>query len=268
MTSIGFIGCGNMGGAIASALCKKEDYQVLVYDAFIEKAQDFANQNPTVIVCKDLKETFEKSTIIVLAVKPQILQTLYQKLRVAGTEGKKIISIAAGVPLCVLERELGSSSIVRFMPNLAAKVEKAVTAIACKDNLDAEFKNQAFEIAKSFGSAFFLDEKLFPAFIGISGSAIAYVFEFMHALSLGGVKEGIAYPMALDIARDTMLSAIALQKESGKNPVELETAVCSAAGTTIDGVCALKEGKFEYSVIDAVVKASEKSKIMEEKASK
>jgi pyrroline-5-carboxylate reductase len=123
-------------------------------------------------------------------------------------------------------------------------------------------------IAQSFGSAFPLDERLMPAFIGISGSGIAYIYQFIHAMAEGGCLEGIPYPQSHAICYATMESAVALAlgKEGTVAPMELEMKVCSAGGTTIEGVKALEEGGLNGTVIEAVAKTAEKSRKMEDAA--
>jgi pyrroline-5-carboxylate reductase len=116
------------------------------------------------------------------------------------------------------------------------------------------------KIADTFGSAFELSEAMMPAFIGISGSGIAYVFQFLHAMALGGTREGIPYQKSIQIACDTLLSAVMLQKQSGQNPIDLLSSVCSAGGTTIEGIEALEKNAFDHAVIEAVTVAAEKSK--------
>ena len=258
MIKIGFLGCGNMGGSIANAI--NNDYEVYVFDKDQAKAKAISN----VTVFSSESELLEKSDIIILAVKPQILPSLYPLLSEFST--KKYISIAAGVPLEVLERKINCKNIVRFMPNIAAKSKAAVTAIAATENADKEFIQTAFDIATHFGSAFMLDENLFPAFIGISGSAIAYVFEFIHALAMGGTDQGISYNESVKIATDTLQSAVALLKDSKEKPVELMSKVCSAKGTTIKGMNELYSNGFDNAVIKAVISASEKSQELEKLA--
>ena len=256
-----FLGCGNMGGAIAHAI--SSIHELTVFDTDDDKAKALASETGAA-AASDIESAIRASECIILAVKPQVLPSLYPVLRKYGT--KKFISIAAGVPLEVLEREIGTKDIVRFMPNIAAKAKSAVTAVAAGKKCDGEFLNEAFSVAASFGSAFILDESLFPAFIGISGSAIAYIFEFIHALALGGTDQGISYAESVRIATDTMASAVALMKDSGKSPAELMTMVCSAKGTTIKGMKALHDGNFDATVMEAVIKASEKSQELERTA--
>ncbi len=259
---ISIIGSGNMGSAIALAL-SDSDYDVALYDKAREKAEETAAQKEGIKVLDSIEEA-AGSDAIILAIKPQVMPSMYIALR--EIETGLWISIAAGVPLSVLEDHLGTDNIVRFMPNIAARAKRSVTAIAAGDGVGAENRSLAFSIASSFGAAYFLNEELFPAFIGLSGSGIAYMLEMMHHMALGGVKAGIPYPEALSIVRDTMMSAAELQKESGRGAVELETMVCSAAGTTIEGVKALSDNGFGSALMEAVLAASEKSIELEAKA--
>ena len=261
---ISIIGAGNMGSSIASAL-SSGGYEVSVYDTVREKSEALCSAHPSIKALSSIDEA-SGSDVVIIAVKPQVLPSLYMALREIDTD--LWISIVAGVPLSALEDHLGTDTVVRFMPNIAARSMRSVTAIAAGSGVMAEDKEKAIAIASSFGSAYLIPEELFPAFIGISGSGIAYILEMMHHMAMGGVKEGIPYPEALSIVRDTMFSASSLQKESGRNAVDLECMVCSAAGTTIEGVRALQDGGFASSVMEAVERASEKSRELEAKASR
>lgn len=262
-TSIAIIGCGNMGASIAKALSECESFKVSVFDSDKEKASAFASENKALLL-SSLEEA-QGNDVVLIAVKPQVLPSIADPLK--ALKPSFFISIAAGFDVASLEKLL-ESKIARFMPNLAARTKKAVTAVAFSSSLTESEKSLAMDIASSFGSAFELEEKLFSGFIGISGSAIAYVFEMIHQLAMGGVREGIAYPKALDIVRDTFESATSLLKESSLGAVELETMVCSAGGTTIEGIKALEDGKLGATLIGAVAAAAEKSRKMEAKGDK
>lgn len=248
--NIGIIGCGNMGGAIATALVKG-GFSVMATDHSQEKVTKTGAQFGS----ED--QVLAGSDLIILAVKPQTMPTLLPTLEGAS---KKWISVVTGYSLEVLSQKLGTTEVVRYMPNIAAKAGASVTAVCPHPQCSERLRQEAMDIAGTFGSAFLLSEDKMPAFIGLSGSGIAYVFQFLHAMALGGTKEGIPYQRSLEIARDTLLSAAALQKESEANPVDLLTGVCSAGGTTIEGVAALAEHHFDHAVIEAVVQAAEKSK--------
>jgi len=256
--TLGIIGCGAMGSAIARSL----EGAVFLYDSDTEKARALASEGKRTALAS-LEELFEKSDCLLIAVKPQILSTLYGQLRELGSASKHWISIAAGVPLDILTEHLGTDEVVRFMPNIAAQMQASVTAVAPAPHCSQEHLSYAQQIAQSFGAAFILPESQFGAFIGISGSAIAFILQFYHALAMGGVQQGIAYPMSLHIALETAKSAASLVESTGKNPVELATTVCSAGGTTIEGMLALAEGGFDATVMQAVRKSSEKSSKLE-----
>jgi len=261
---IGFLGCGNMGSAVALTLCKSTDYEVFVY-SHGRTAADFAKTHEKAVLCASVGELVSVSDIVVIAVKPQVLPSLYDRLKGCNSGSRKWISLAAGVSLETLTGRLGTPDVVRFMPNVAAKAGKSVTAIACAPGCDRGFAQTAYGIAKLFGSAFELEERLFGAFIGTSASAIAYMFQFIHALGLGGCREGLAYSKAVEMACDTMLGAVELVKSSGRNAVELEASVCSAGGTTVEGVRVLEEAGFNGIVMDAVSAAAQRAVELERK---
>ncbi len=262
MKKIGIIGAGNMGGAIALALLSEKEWQVSVFDPDTKKLADLAGCTPVT----SMEELVQGHDLLLLAVKPQVLPSLYPALRKAGSRQKRWISIAAGVSLETLTENLGTEEVVRFMPNLAARVRQSVTSVTPSVKASEALKLTSLAIAELFGSAFLLPEEQIAAFTGISGSAIAYVFQFFHSLAMGGVAEGLPYPQALEIARETCLSAASLQKIKGENPVALATMVCSAGGTTIEGMRCLAEGGFDATVMAAVSASSAKFRSLEEKA--
>ncbi|MBQ5391199.1 MAG: pyrroline-5-carboxylate reductase [Spirochaetales bacterium] len=263
MARISVIGAGNMGGAFAEALSKRKDISLCIYDSCRPCAEKIAGTKANVTVLDSMDQA-RGSDVVVIAVKPQVLPQIYDQL--SALKPGFFISIAAGVTLEKLTKNLTSEKVVRFMPNIAAKIGHAVTAVAYSPALSSDERKTAMDIALSVGTAFELEEHLFSAFIGISGSGIAYMFEMMHQMAMGGVRQGIPYPKALSIVADTMLSAANLQKETGKNAVELEAMVCSAKGTTIEGVAALTEGGFGAALINAVTAAARKSEELEKKA--
>ena len=255
---IAVIGGGNMGGAITTSLSKKDEFDVFLYERTKEKAEALHNECKITLL-SSISEATDMDGVII-ALKPQNLPSFYETL--SSLKPKLYISICAGVDIDTLKKNLKADSVVRFMPNIGAKVGSSVTAVACGENIEEELKNLSMDIATSFGDAFILDESLFSAFIGISGSAIAFIFDFMHNLSMAGVREGIPYNKALSIVASTFLSAAELQKATGKGAIELETMVCSPRGTTIEGVKALTDGGFASIVQDAVDATVRKSEEM------
>lgn len=255
---IAVIGGGNMGGAITSAISKNKEYEVFLYERTTEKAKKLLKECPINLI-SSISEASDMDCVII-ALKPQNLPYFYEELSLLSP--RLFISICAGVDLDTLKTNLKTSSVIRFMPNIGAKVKKSVTAVATSEDVEEDLVNLSMDIARSFGDAFLLDESLFSAFIGISGSAIAFVFDFMHNLAMAGVREGIPYDKALSIVSGTMESAAMLQKSTGKGAIELETMVCSPRGTTIEGVKALTDGGFASIIQDAVDATVRKSEEM------
>jgi pyrroline-5-carboxylate reductase len=260
MKNIGFIGCGIMGGAIAKAISKDSRFHIYLNDSRPEQAKALAYE--TGAEACSLDALMESCALVVLAVKPQVLPSLYTSLRKLG-EGKRWISLAAGVALETLEKQLGTTQIVRIMPNIAAQVGKAVTALSAHPQADPDFIEEVASISRQFGTSYSIPESQLAAFIGVSGSAIATCFSFFHGIAMGGVDEGLPYQTALALIRDTTESATALMRETGRNPIELMTNVCSAGGTTIEAMKALAEGAFEATLMESVTASSEKAKALE-----
>ncbi len=255
MATIGFIGCGNMGSAIIAQLAKQHEYKILIYDALQEVAQTVASTYG--VTYKKYDEVVNESHIIILAVKPQVLPSLYDSL--SHHSDKKYISIAAGVPLKILTKNLNTPHVVRFMPNMASVIGKSVTALSFEDSCDKDFVLMAKNIGNSFGEVHVIDESLFAPFIGISGSGIAMMFSLFHNMAQGAVYSGLSYHKALSIIVDTALSAAHLIQETDESPSELITKVCSPGGTTIEMMRALSGANFESAVMDGVISAAHKA---------
>lgn len=258
MNKIGFIGFGNMGEAITQALhedsstasAKGPAPQLGVIERKKDRA-DLASNRYGAHIFSTYEELFDFAEITVLAVKPQDMETLFEKAEPSG-KGRRIISIAAGVPIAMIGDGLHTDKIVRFMPNLAACIRESAVGVSFGAGVDEQFHSDAVTIASLLGTPYELPEKLLSAFTGLSGSGIAYVFGFIHALALGGTKSGIPYATSLKIALDTVKGAAEVLKTTGEDPISMLSKVISPGGTTIEGVTALERGKMTAAVIEAV----------------
>jgi pyrroline-5-carboxylate reductase len=257
MKRIGLIGFGYMGSAFAAGLKKNKNFRLAVYELKEERIQLARNKYKLEVLATS-KELLTNSDIIILAVKPQELLTLFRDAGAAST-GKKFISIIAGKTSAYIQKQLNAGEVARFMPNLAAQERKALVGISFSESASAEFKQDCLQIALAIGTPCELPESLMPAVTGLSGSGIAFVFSFLHALALGGVEAGIAYPKALDIALATVEGAVAVVKNGGQNPITWLSQVISPAGTTIKGIRALEEQGFTPSVMSAVREAAKRA---------
>lgn len=255
MSKIGFIGCGTMGSAIAKAVAPHSKEKLLLYD--IDEMVAISLAKVTGGVSLPLEELLTQAETIVLAVKPQVLPHLYDLLYQA-TE-KRWISLAAGVSLETLVSNLGSEEVIRIMPNIGAEVSRSVTAVTPCKGASKEFISETVAFVKKFGSAHILKEEHLAAFIGVSASAIAICFEFLHGIALGGVQQGLSYKEALSLISETMGSATALVREGGKHPKELQTGVCSPQGTTIEALNVVLDNSLAGILMESVEAASERA---------
>lgn len=260
---IGFIGAGKMGsalmqGIIKAGIIKPENLSASdVYEPFLNEL----NSQLGINVSTDNAVIAQASDILVLAVKPQILGSVLEDLKPYINADKLIISIAAGVPLATYENALPEGTrVVRVMPNIAATVSEAASGISPGKNATSEDLKTALEIFSAVGTAVQVPESLMDAVTGLSGSGPAFIFPVIEAMADGAVLEGMDRKSALTLAAQTVLGAAKMALETGLHPGELKDMVTSPAGTTIQGVRILEEAGIRAAFMNAVIKASERSK--------
>lgn len=263
MLKLGLIGCGKMGGALLRGVEKalgKGNLSVALSDV-IPAAVDALQKE---ISCKTTVATPAKvaadSDIVILAVKPGDMPALCQTL--AKVKGSRLyLSIAAGVPLANLESWLGSKQrVIRSMPNTPALVGTGAAAFARGAAATADDAALAAKILGSVGTADEVPEKLLDAVTGLSGSGPAYVYTVIEALADGGVLMGLPRATALRLAAQTVAGAAQMVLETGKHPGALRDEVTSPGGTTIAGLEQLESHGLRNALIQAIRKATERSK--------
>nr|WP_317282792.1 pyrroline-5-carboxylate reductase [uncultured Sellimonas sp.] len=252
---LGFIGCGNMAGAIMGGIIKKGIFkpeEIIGADVFAptrEKAQATYGINIT----ESNLEVVEKSEVIVLAVKPQFYEAVITEIKDKVTDEKIVITIAPGKTLAWLEEKFGKAvKIVRTMPNTPAMVMEGMTAASPNKYLSEEEVKYACTLLESFGKVEVIPERLMDAVVGVSGSSPAYVFMFIEAMADAAVSDGMPRPQAYKFAAQAVLGSAKMVLETGKHPGELKDMVCSPAGTTIEAVRVLEGTGFRSSVIEAM----------------
>ncbi|MBN2738886.1 MAG: pyrroline-5-carboxylate reductase [Spirochaetales bacterium] len=258
---LGIIGIGNMGGAIAQGLiARKSHFEIIV----AEKMQDrltFAEKQLKLGVL-DKKELVRTCDLTIIAIKPQECENLFNELG-NTSHNQHFISIAAGKSIDYFKQGLKAASVTRFMPNLAAMVGESVVGMTTDPSAPENIRMASLEIASAIGKAVELPESLIPAITGLSGSGIAFVFAFIHAMSLGGTLSGIAYNQSLEITLGTVKGAIKVLEENKINPIDMLSKVISPAGTTIEGIAQLEKNQMTYGVMEAINKASQRAKELE-----
>lgn len=257
---IGFIGCGNMACAIIKGLISSERYkgsEIAVYDIDPKKVMSLVGEF-SVLRAESETEIAEKCSEVVLAVKPNVLADVLDKIAdTLKVYDPLIISIAAGKSTDYIESYLPYvPRVIRVMPNINATCGASVTAYCGNERTESErgLTDLAFanRFCRSFGMCFRLKEHQFSIFSAMAGCSPAFVYMFVDSLARAGVKYGISRAQALEIATAVVHGSAFMMRDSDKHPYELVDAVCSPGGTTIEGVCALKEYGFETAVEKAV----------------
>jgi pyrroline-5-carboxylate reductase len=260
MKKIGILGYGNMGGALADGLAKTGAYQIHVVEPDQDRSRKASQRGYKVV--KDATALFGGADIGVIAVKPQIWSRLGSVLSGAA-KGKPVITMMAGISMASVSSVLQTPRVARYMPNLAATVGQAFIGVSFAEETDDAFRSDVLEIAEALGQPLEIHESLMAAVTGISGSGIAFVFAFLHAMALGGVAAGLPYPSALEAALSTTQGAVTLLKDSGEQPIQWLSRVISPAGTTIRGVEALEAGGLTAAVMKAVQAAASRAEELE-----
>ena len=259
--TVGFIGCGNMGGALIRAAAKAIDpKRILIADALADKVSALAAE--TGAQPSDLAAIAEKCRYIFLGVKPQGMQAMLDQIKGALAARRSrftLVSMAAGMTMDRILSMAGEHPIIRIMPNLPASVGEGMI-LWCGKDVTAEETEDFEKILSRAGRLLKIPEHLIDAGSAVSGCGPAYVFQFAEALADGGVRCGLSRADANLLAAQTLLGSAKLLLETGLHPGVWKDAVCSPGGTTIEGVLALEEGAFRFDVSKAVNAAYEKTK--------
>lgn len=263
-TKVLIVGVGNMGSSLARGLLKSELSKFMhlqLFDHKPEALEAFSKiQNIELLTILSPKVA-SGAGVIILCTKPQDLAT------VAGLIGGKIdpkaliISILAAITTKDLAEGFRfKGAIVRAMPNIAATISEAATALCKNSACDDSLAGLAHRIFTSVGSASWTKESLMDAVTGLSGSGPAYIYMVIEALTDGGVKMGLPRPLALELATQTVLGSAMLVQSSGLHPAILRDQVTTPGGTTISAIHELEERGLRAMLISAVETATEKSK--------
>lgn len=269
---VGFIGGGNMGGAILAGYASKDPgraAQTALYDKNPAVCEKTAERIPGLTICSSAQELCGISDIVILGVKPQVIDGVLPEIAGACTHDKLIISMAAGVDLEFLASGLGEDrQIIRIMPNTPAKVGEAMIAVCRNDNVtDAHFA-AAMEIFRAVGKAEEINEDLMDCVIGISGSSPAYTYMYIEALMQAAVTNGMSEDKARLFAAQSVLGAAKMVLDSTDTPEQLRINVCSPGGTTIEAVNKLWDNGFMDDVREGFQAAVDRSIEMSEEKKK
>jgi len=264
-SKIGFLGAGKMAMALANGFIRAKlalPKDIIASDPFDAARRHFQQETGARATASNA-ETAKFADILVLATKPDqvtaALAEIHDQLK--SKKSRLLISIAAGVTTSKLETALPAGArVIRVMPNTPALIGQAASAFALGKNATGVDAETAKKLLSAVGVAYQVKESLLDAVTGLSGSGPAYVYQFIEALSDGGVASGLPRDIATQLAAQTVLGAAQMVLETGQHPGALKDQVTSPGGTTIEGLHELEKGKLRATVMNAVRAATEKSK--------
>ena len=258
---IGFLGCGNMGGALARAVRRADSATAIILsDTDAAKRDALAAEIGASVA--DASAMLGECDYVFLGLKPQVLALALSSLPTAAAaeRGVVFISMAAGVPLERLSGMLSDAPVIRIMPNTAVLVGEGMTVFAASPKVSERAKADFLAMMSASGRCDEIPEGLIDAACAVSGCGPAFAYLFLEALSDGGVECGLPRDRALAYAAQTVKGAMAMAMATGRRPGELKDDVCSPGGSTIAGVHALETGGFRAAAIDAVCAAFRRTK--------
>jgi pyrroline-5-carboxylate reductase len=259
---IGMLGAGNMAGALIRGLLASKSVsptQIVASDVRADHLKELEAQYG-IKTFTDNRKLAQASNLVVLAVKPQVIDRVLDQMADAFEPDTLLVSIAAGVPIRSLEARLPEHvRVVRAMPNTAAIALAGATGIAPGSRATQQDIDDTQAMFAAIGRSVVLDESLIDAVTGLSGSGPAYVMVMIEALADGGVKVGLHRDTALLLAAQTVYGSAKLLLETGEHPGRLKDMVTSPGGTAIAGLHTLESGGLRRTLIDAVDSATKRA---------
>jgi pyrroline-5-carboxylate reductase len=260
---VAFLGAGKMGGIILQALLKNGLLSAKSTSATVaheERAQALAAKLKVKVGTNNV-EAAKGADIIVIGVKPQVVEDVAREISGHITPKQLIVSVAASVPTAMIEKNLPPNvPVIRAMPNTPCLLGAGMTAICKGKHASADDVAMTSHLFNVVGRTVVVDEKHMDAVTALSASGPAYIYIILESLAEAGVKVGLPRDIATLLAAQTTLGAAKVVIETGDHPALLKDAVTTPAGCTIDAIMELEEGKLRVTLIKAVVKAAQRAK--------
>lgn len=260
----GFIGAGQMATALASGMSKCNSItEIHVYDPD-RQAIDILAKTIQVDHCQAIAHDSNQSVVdssshVFIAVKPQYVAAALERLKPSNSGSQIFVSVVAGLTIERLTTILGTSRIVRAMPNTPCLIGEGAIAITPSSSISAEQTEMLKGVFSQLGVVVEVAENLLDAVTGLSGSGPAFVFTFVEAMIDAGVLAGLPRHVARTLAIQTVLGSLKLLEATADHPGILRDRVTSPGGTTIHGLAKLNEHGFSASVMAAVQAAANRA---------
>lgn len=262
MAKFGFIGVGNMGGAVAAAAAKLvHPREILVSSGQEVHAAAFAQAMG--VEASDNDTIAREAKFVVLGVKPQVLESVLLEIRplLEVRTDAILVTMAAGIPMQQITDVMGGGyPVIRIMPNLAVRVGEGITLYDANDRVKRADLEEFLAAMSATGRLDPVPEKLMDAGSAVAGCGPAFACLFAEALADGGVACGLPRQKAAEYAAQMLLGTAKYLQETGLPSAVLKDRVCSPGGSTIQGVRALEQGGFRSAVMEAVIASYEKNK--------
>ena len=261
--TIAVLGAGKMGGILIKALVEKHQLtpdRVRATVAHEARAKELSTKLG-VAVTTDNVAAVDGADVILVCVKPQVVQEVMEQIADRVSAKQLVISVAASVHTSQIEGALGAGvPVVRAMPNTPCVLGQGMTGICKGQYAERQHVDAACALFNVVGRTVVVDEKHMDAVTALSASGPAYIYIILESLAEAGVKVGLPRDIATLLAAQTALGASTVVLETGDHPALLKDAVTTPAGCTIDAIMELEEGKLRVTLIKAVVKAAQRAK--------
>ena len=259
---IAVLGAGKLGECIIGGLLqsRREDPPSLTATArHAARLEQLASKYKVATTLSN-RAAVSGAGLILLAVKPQVMEEVLADIRPAVRRGQLVLSVAASVPTAFIEKRLAAGvAVVRAMPNTPCVVGHGMTVLSAGRHAREEHLEAARGIFAPLGLCLTLDEKHMDAVTALSASGPAYLYVVIESLAEGGVKVGLPREVATTLVAQMALGSAAMVLKTGEHPALLKDAVTTPAGCTIDGLLALEEGGLRVALIRAVVRATRRA---------
>lgn len=258
--NLGIIGAGNMAGAIINGVLKNNLLTAqALYVSDTDESKLHALSGKGINLCASNSEVVSQSDIIVLAVKPQSMREVLEKLK-GQTAGKCMVSIAAGVPSAFIMSILGGDTfVVRAMPNTPMLLGQGAIAVAHAHSIPQALYDAAVSVFSCSGQVVILPEEKLNEIIGVNGSSPAFFFRMAKAMRDAAQKQGIDPDVALSLIIKTMEGSAAMLRASGRTPEELTKQVSSPGGTTVAALSAFDELEYDALIEEAMARCTKRA---------
>lgn len=258
-----FLGLGTMGGILLEALFSEGILKPQNTVATVRRPEraEQLTEKLGIPVTTDNGKAVGQSELVLLCVKPHAVGSVAREIASEINQDKLVVSIVASISTHSIEQILGSEvPVVRVMPNTPSVVRSGMTGMCRGRHAEDSHLEMVRTLFESVGTTVVVDEKQMDAVTGLSGSGPAFVYIILESLAEAGVKVGLPRDVATLLAAETVQGAARMTLKTGQNPALLKDAVTTPAGCTIEGILALEEGKLRATLINAIVKATERAR--------